>query len=159
MTELHAAVGLAQIGKHGRSISARRKAAAELGSLPEGEEIVKPVGTLPHCINTFFYYCFTLDTSRLRVDVVDFVKALCAERLGCEHGYPGPAILYMHPVVRDRITFGASGWPFRSPAERLTWTCGEGLCPEAEEPPQGLWCYHGTKGWSPATCARSTRRY
>lgn len=132
MTELQAAVGLAQIEKYEQSISARRAAAAELDTLLSAESTVKPVGTLPDCRQTYFYYCFELDIESLRCDGAGFVEALKAEGLPCELGYPGPIPLYLYPMIRDKKTFGSSGWPFNSPAARKMWDYGPGLCPVAE---------------------------
>lgn len=132
MTELQAAVGLAQIEKYGQSIEARRRAAGELDGLLAGQNIIQPVGTLADCKQTYFYYCFTIKFERLRVDGEQVVRALEAEGVGCELGYPGPVPLYMYPVIKDKKTFGESGWPFNSPAARQQWDYGEGLCPQAE---------------------------
>ena len=133
MTELQAAVGLAQIEKYSQSIGARRRAAAELDKLLAGQEILKPVGTLDNCRQTYFYYCFTVELERFKADGAQIVRALTAEGLACELGYPGPVPLYMYPVIKDKKTFGQSGWPFNSPAARQQWDYGEGLCPKAEQ--------------------------
>ncbi|NWG12634.1 MAG: DegT/DnrJ/EryC1/StrS family aminotransferase [Acidobacteria bacterium] len=133
MTELQAAVGLAQMGKYSSVISARRDAAEELDRRLSGETGITPVGTLPGCKQTYFYYCFRLDLSRFRVDGCRFVSALRAEGLECELGYPGPIPLYLYPMIRDKKTFGSSGWPFTSPAARQQWEYPAGLCPVAEQ--------------------------
>jgi len=133
MTELQAAVGLAQIKKYCQSIQARRDAAAELDSLIECEESLRPIGTLASCKQTYFYYCFRLDVQQLSVNVATIVQALVAEGLPCEHGYPGPVPLYRYPVIKDHKTFGNSGWPFTSPAARQCWEYPQGLCPKAEK--------------------------
>jgi len=133
MTELQAAVGLAQIGKYSRCIEGRRRAAERLNSLLANEEAVKPLGTLPGCTHTYFHYCFTIDLGAMRVDMDTIVNALAAEGLTCELGYPGRIPLYLYPSIRDKKTYGSSGWPFNSPAARRIWDYGEGLCPKAEE--------------------------
>ena len=40
---------------------------------------------------------------------------------------------YLYPVVRDRRTFGKSGWPFTSPPARKEWHYPIGTCPVAEQ--------------------------
>jgi dTDP-4-amino-4,6-dideoxygalactose transaminase len=132
MTELQAAVGLAQIDKYTTCIDARCAAAAELDELLAGEEGLRPVETLPECRNTYFYYCFRIDQERLRVDGRQIASALEAEGLEAELGYPGPVPLYLYPMIRDKKTFGRSGWPFTSPAARQSSDYGPGLCPVAE---------------------------
>ena len=133
MTELQAAVGLAQIQKYPVSIKARQDAAAQLDEMLERESAATPVSTLLECEQTYFYYCFRLDPDALRVDTSTVVKALKAEGLDTEHGYPGPIPLYLYQMIRDRKTFGQSGWPFDAPTARRQWIYEEGLCPRAEE--------------------------
>lgn len=132
MTELQAAVGLAQIEKYEQSIAARRDAASELDALLQNIPFVSPVKALPDCKHTYFYYCFTIDPERLSVSMEEVIAALRAEGLYCEQGYPGPIPLYLYPVIREKTTFGKSGWPFDSPASRKKWTYEPGLCPVAE---------------------------
>jgi dTDP-4-amino-4,6-dideoxygalactose transaminase len=132
MTELQAAVGLAQIEKCERCVSARRNAAAMLDALLASETAARPLATLPDCRQTYFYYCFRLDLDRLTVDGRQVVEALNAEGLPAELGYPGPIPLYLYPMLRDKKTFGSSGWPFDSPAARRKWTYEPGTCPVAE---------------------------
>ena len=137
MTELQAAVGLAQIEKYGRSIDNRRKSASLLDEVLSGCDGVEPLGTRPHCRQTYFYYCFRLAPTCAGGDAGWFAKALRAEGLGAEHGYPGPVPLYRYPMIRDRKTFGKSGWPFNAPSARRQWDYSEGLCPRAEEACRG----------------------
>ena len=132
MTELQAAVGLAQIEKYSASIGARRTAAAELDALLASEEALRPVETLPECTNTYFYYCFRIDPELLLADGEQITAALKAEGLYAELGYPGPIPLYLYPMIREQKTFGRSGWPFTSPAARQSWSYPPGTCPVAE---------------------------
>ena len=69
----------------------------------------------------------------MKVDTAHLVQALLAEGLTCELGYPGPIPLYFYPIIKDKRTFGRSGWPFNSPAARRHWDYQEGLCPQAEK--------------------------
>ncbi|MFH1616499.1 MAG: DegT/DnrJ/EryC1/StrS family aminotransferase [Planctomycetota bacterium] len=133
MTELQAAVGLAQIEKYNISIDARRRSAAMLDTLLASEDIITPVATLPNCKQTYFYYCFTVDLPRLKVEGQEIADALTAEGLYTELGYPGPIPLYLYPVIKDKQTFGSSAWPFNSPNARKIWNYEQGLCPLAEK--------------------------
>ncbi len=133
MTELQAAVGIAQIQKYSISIVARREAAAKLDNLLREEEAFEPIGTLPDCRQTYFYYTFRLKLELLRANTETIIKALTAEGLTCEHGYPGPIPLYLYKMIREKKTFGKSGWPFNLPGGRKKWNFEEGLCPQAEK--------------------------
>lgn len=133
MTELQAAVGLAQLSKYPKSIELRRRAGEQLNALLASEDILQPIMPLPDCTHTYFHHCFSVDLNRLRVDMDRFVSAVAAEGVDCELGYPGRVPLYLYPSIRDRKTYGSSGWPFNSPAARKVWEYDEGLCPEAEK--------------------------
>lgn len=132
MTELQAAVGIAQLGKYGRCIEGRRRAAAQLDSLLAGETAFAPVQILADCEGVYFYYVFRLASDRLSVKPARFVAALAAEGVPCELGYPGPVPLYRYPVISERKTFGKSGLPFTSPSARRLWDYPPGTCPQAE---------------------------
>jgi perosamine synthetase len=133
MTELQAAVGLAQIEKYPQCIAGRREAAQRLDDNLRGLEVVRPLGTHPDCTQTYFHYGLRVNLDRISVGGPQFAKALEAEGLVCELGYPGEKPLYLYPSIRDKMTFGASGWPFTSPLARKQWDYEPGLCPEAEK--------------------------
>ncbi|MBL9214500.1 MAG: DegT/DnrJ/EryC1/StrS family aminotransferase [Opitutaceae bacterium] len=132
LTELQAAVGLAQLGKYPACLSGRQRAARQLDGLLADEPAVEPVAVQDGAEAVYFYYCFRLRAGALRVAPAQFVAALTAEGVRCEQGYPGPVPLYAYPVIRDRRTFGRSGWPFTSPPARRDWTYPPGTCPVAE---------------------------
>ena len=131
MTELQAAVGIAQVPKYPEIVAARRRAAAQMDDLTAGLDGVRPVGTLPDCEHTYFYYCLRLDAERFGVEPDRIAEALGAEGLGCEWGYPGPVPLYLYDLLRERKTFGSSGWPLTL-GDGPRQDFGPGLCPEAE---------------------------
>ncbi len=133
MTELQAAIGIAQIGKYEQCIASRRNSARVLTERLADERVIEPVGILPDCKHTYFYYALTLELHKIRVDAEKVVSALIAEGLNCELGYPGPIPLYMYPLINDNQTFGNSGWPFNSPVARRKWNYELGLCPIAED--------------------------
>jgi len=133
MTELQAAVGLAQIEKYNSIVESRRLAAKLLHNSLADFPCVEPIGVLSGCRETYFYYCFRIQLEGFRVDGEQIVEALKAEGLYCELGYPGPVPIYAYPVIRQKKTFGSSGWPFNLPSARKKWDYPPGLCPEAEK--------------------------
>ena len=60
------------------------------------------------------------------------VKALQAEGIDCFLGYPGPIPLYKYPVIKDRLTFGSSGWPFSLSQSNKNYDYSQSICPKAE---------------------------
>jgi dTDP-4-amino-4,6-dideoxygalactose transaminase len=132
MTELQAAVGIAQIEKYQYVIDKRIEAALTLDKKLSDLSTVTPLRSLPECRQTYFHYSFRLRTAALSTDGEGIQKALEAEELPCEHGYPGKIPLYLYPMLKEKETFGTSGWPFRSNATKKDWEFAPGLCPEAE---------------------------
>ena len=144
MTELQAAVGLAQLNKYPLSVDLRRKAAAQMDCLLSAEKAIQPIGVLEDCLHTYFHYCFRVERGYVSVEINQIVEALNAEGLPCELGYPGPIPLYLYDMIRNKETFGSSGWPFNSSNARQRWDYFEGLCPKAEKACQETvvlpWC-------------------
>jgi dTDP-4-amino-4,6-dideoxygalactose transaminase len=132
MTELQAAVGLAQLRKLPAMVEARIAAADHLTARLSDVDVA-PAGVLPDSRAVYFYYAFRFEPSRLRVPVKDVMRALVAEGIDGFIGYPGPIPLYRYPVIRNRLTFGSSGWPFTLPGVRRNWDYSDALCPEAEK--------------------------
>ena len=133
MTELQAAIGLAQIAKYPISIGNRQKAALELDNLLAGYKDIQSIKSLPNCKHTYFHFCIRFNLQNFKVGGGYIVKALEAEGLSCELGYPGTIPLYLYSMIRDKKTFGTSGWPFNSSSTKKKWIFNEGLCPEAEK--------------------------
>jgi len=133
MTELQAAVGIAQIKKYPESIEARRASGKALVERLQESNLVTLLTTLPDTTSTFFSFSFMINQEKLDVTADVLVKELYQQGLKCEQGYPGPVPLYMYPVIREKKTFGSSGWPFTSPFARKEWSYEPGLCPKAEK--------------------------
>ncbi|NPT43483.1 aminotransferase class V-fold PLP-dependent enzyme [Paraburkholderia sp. 1N] len=132
MTELQAAVGIAQLRKLEGMVEARRQSAFYLSELLTGSG-ANPTKILPDTKGTFFFYTFRVDPSKLTVPTSDFVKALVAEGIDCFLGYPGRIPIYRYPVVKDALTFGTSGFPFTLPNARKGEDYSQPICPVAEK--------------------------
>jgi len=133
MTELQAAVGLAQLPKLEHMIEARQESARQLtGYLREIPELCLP-GVRDDCTRTWFFFVFTLQLDKLSVDGGAFAEALRAEGVDCFNGYPGNIPIYKYPVIREGKTFGSSGWPFtlQETGNRADYEAE--LCPLAEQ--------------------------
>lgn len=132
MTELQAAVGLAQIKRLKGVIEARRRSAKRLDALLNEIPAALPVSSLAESYETRFFYVFRLQVEALRVDGVEIANALIAEGVPCFLGYPGKVPLYKYPMIKDRRTFGTSGWPFTLDGVRRNWDYADEICPNAE---------------------------
>jgi len=146
MTELQAAVGLAQLGKLQTMVEARKRAAADLTERLRGVDVA-PVAILPDTVGTFFFYSLRLPAERLSAPVPTVMKALAAEGVDGFIGYPGPIALYKYPVFRERKTFGTSGWPFTlGDGTARNWNYDDELCPVAEQACRETLCMWWTEG-------------
>ncbi|NWD04755.1 DegT/DnrJ/EryC1/StrS family aminotransferase [Pseudomonas gingeri] len=130
MTELQAAVGLAQVEKLHQFVDARVASADRLTGLLDGLPI-QPVLPLPDTRGVYFFYSFRVDTAQLTVPMRDVMQALVAEGIDGFIGYPGEVPLYSYPVIRERKTFGTSGLPFTLPGVSPQ-DFSSSVCPAAE---------------------------
>eukprot|EP01052_Picozoa_sp_SAG31_P050040 SAG31_NODE_11240_length_1050_cov_2.321767_2_plen_290_part_01 len=96
MTELQAAVGLAQLERLPGMVAARQRAAADLDALLIPTEGLRKVSALPGTGGgSVFWWTFTLDPLSFSVPISQIHAALSAEGVMSEHGYPGPRPLYV----------------------------------------------------------------
>jgi dTDP-4-amino-4,6-dideoxygalactose transaminase len=132
MTELQAAVGIAQLRKLPAVVAARRRNARILDAEINQLLAVRILGIRSECEEVRWAYAFEVDLAKLSVDGAAIAEALKAEGIDCFLGYPGKVPLYRYPMVRDAITFGKSGWPFTLPGVRQQ-DFNSSLCPLAEQ--------------------------
>lgn len=132
MTELQAAVGVAQLKKLPAVVETRRRVAKVLDGEINQMPSVRLLGVRPSCEEVRWAYAFELDLARLTVPGLKVVEALRAEGVDCFLGYPGQVPLYKYPMLRESLTFGTSGWPFTLPDLVTQQDYGSVLCPLAE---------------------------
>ena len=147
MTELQAAVGLAQLRKLDHLVASRIRSGGELTRALEGVDVA-PVTILPDTTGTFFFYSFRLFPERLSVPVPQVMKALVAEGIDGFIGYPGPIPLYKYPVIKDHKTFGSSGWPFTLTGVSRNWNFADKICPVAEKACRATVCMWWTESFT-----------
>jgi dTDP-4-amino-4,6-dideoxygalactose transaminase len=126
MTEMSAAVGLAQLAKVESEVGRRQRVAEQLSAgLRDLDGITVPI-VRPGCRHVYYVWAARFDAERLGVSRADFSAALSAEGVPHFVGYTRP--LYLLPVFQQRIAFGRNGWPFTLTDRRYE----SGLCPTAE---------------------------
>ena len=122
MTELVASVTRAQLTKLRGVVQDRRAAAARLSSAIEDLAGV----TAPRDGGDHVYWQYPLIISPEAGDMREWAAALTAEGVPANGGYL-TSPLYAAPAVRERITYGRSGFPL----QEVSYPAG--LCPNAEE--------------------------
>ncbi len=133
MTELQAAVGLAQLPKLDRAVMLRRKSANVMDKRLADISEVRALEWREDCIETRFFYVFTLNLDQISIDAQEFSNSLKAEGVDCFNGYPGNIPLYKYPVIKDHKTFGNSGWPFTLSEDHNKINYEQALCPQSEK--------------------------
>lgn len=102
MTELQAAVGIAQFRKLEHFIENRRSTAILLsGFLKEIEGVFPPL-EVNWARNTYYEYALTIDPQQFKVNNEVLAKAITMEGVPATPGYL-PKPIYMYSLVRDRV--------------------------------------------------------
>jgi dTDP-4-amino-4,6-dideoxygalactose transaminase len=110
MTELEAAIGRVQLRKLPSVVRRRRGLVAGLAERLADLETVRP-GTVIEGVESSYWFLFLrLDLDRVRVTKERFAEALRAEGLPVAPSYDH--VVYDAPWLRDRQTFGRSGYPW-----------------------------------------------
>lgn len=127
LTEIQAAIGIAQLGKLeglvGQRIAIADRFTRELGAIPG----IVPPKVRTGCRHVYYEWTGRYDSAAIGVARHLFVKALEAEGVPVSAGYVAP--LYLLPVFQRRIGFGKKGYPFTLTNRSYK----KGLCPVAEK--------------------------
>jgi len=129
MTELQAAVALAQSGKVADVVRRRNELGSLLTERIRGAPGIEPAPVTPGGRHTYWLY-------PLRVtghDPARFAEALRAEGIPCGHGYIGKPIYLCMDALASGRTFGSSGHPLDGCHGGRRIEYAEGLCPRTEQ--------------------------
>lgn len=132
MTELEAAVGVAQLGKLDRLTAHRVKLAQYFtGRLSKAGY---PGLTMPLIRkgNNHVYFSVPLKFDAIKVGISrkTFAAALRAEGMPIGEGYVRP--IYWEPMYQRQLCYGNDGYPFKSPFYKGKVDYRKGLCPVVE---------------------------
>ena len=127
MTELSAAVGLAQLEKVEDLVAGRQALARDLSAGLTGLPGVTPPEVRAGCEHVYYVLALRIDEGALGLSRDLFVKAVEAEGIPLYAGYINP--LYRLPMFQQRIAIGGGGFPFSLDPGR---TYADGLCPVTE---------------------------
>jgi dTDP-4-amino-4,6-dideoxygalactose transaminase len=126
LTEIQAAIGLAQLKKLERFVNGRisisERFSRTIGAIPG---IVPPV-VRTDCRHVYYVWTARYDSATLGVPREMFARALEAEGVPVSIGYTEP--LYRLPLFKERKALGRNGFPFTL----TNRSYGPGLCPVAE---------------------------
>lgn len=137
LTELQAAIGIAQLDRLDDYLERRQRLAAHFGrqlaSIP-GLTAAKVADGAEHA---YYLYPIKYDAAVTGIARALFVKAVNAElpapliweQTGLVEGYVKP--LYLAPLYQKKIAIGAKGFPWTMNPD-VTYDYGKGLCPVVE---------------------------
>ena len=128
MPEIQGAIARKQLGRLPQNLE-RRRANAAMAGLPGIQVPQPPAGVR----SSYWMYPF-----RVHERAAEFARAVRGEGIPLASGYVRP--LYLVPALRERRTYGNSGFPFDSPYARPQPPFEPGLCPVAEGATEHL-CY------------------
>lgn len=126
MTELEAAIGLAQLARIDEHVGKRVKIAERLSAAVAGLDGLRAPVVRAGCAHNYYCWTMRIDAKTLGVSRDLFAKALAAEGFPNFTGYVAP--LHRLPMFRRRIAIGREGFPFNLSNRGYA----DGLTPVAE---------------------------
>lgn len=132
MSELQAAVGIAQLGKLDKMILNRQQSARALSSILGKIDGVTPAPEPQGYEHTYFAYQFIVDFSKFKVDRDSIVKAICAEGLNIIPSYL-PKPLYKYDFLQNIKMYNNTKCPLECAYYSKNVDYKKTLCPIAEK--------------------------
>jgi dTDP-4-amino-4,6-dideoxygalactose transaminase len=108
MTDIAAAMGLAQLRKAGRMVARRREIAARYDDRFRAMEELQIPTDRPGCEHAWHLYMLRLNLERLKIDRAVFIDEMRSRRVGVSvHFIP----LHIHPYYRETFGYAAGDFP------------------------------------------------
>ena len=113
MTDLEAAVGLAQYDRWDEATEVRLRTAEILNEVVPHLPGVRVQQVRPGDVNTYYVYAYRIDPEAAGVSSADFAAAVNAEGVpDCNGPYIEGRALHTYPMFTEEDTYGRSGFPF-----------------------------------------------
>jgi dTDP-4-amino-4,6-dideoxygalactose transaminase len=145
LNELQAAVALVGLRRLQENVDARRRVVARIHSQIRDVPGVRIPAELPNTRSSYWILHLFVEDG---IDATDTAKRLEAEGIPFSAKYVTP--LYTWPALRDRQTYGNSGFPFNSPYTNRPFDYAPGLCPVFESAREQLILLSVDEQWSDA---------
>lgn len=131
MTELEAAMGIAQWGKLQRLTEHRVRLAKYLTQqLKPFAPMIQPIPVDPGRDHVYFVYPMKFNARAAGIHRNTFAEAVRAEGLPMVAGYLRP--IYWEPMYQQLLAYGDGGFPFRGPHVKREISYPKGLAPVCE---------------------------
>lgn len=129
ITELHSAVGLAQLEKVGRVVASRSRLGGRLSEGIKHLDGIVPAPVTPGATHSYWSYPMRITGYSNET----FAQALNAEGIGASAGYIGEPIFQCSAALAEHRTYGNSRFPFFSPYTDRTFEHADEMCPRTRE--------------------------
>lgn len=131
MTELQAAVALAQLRRLPGVVQARTRNGELLTELTRGLPGFRPQKVLDGCHSTYWFYALRLVEAEARISPRRFAECMRAEGVPCGVHYIGKPI-FLYDSLRTKQVYGKSNfpWTLQQPEQAVRYE--EGECPNTE---------------------------
>jgi perosamine synthetase len=156
LNELQAAVALVGLRRLRENVAARRRAVDRIHAQIRDVPGVRIPRETPNTRSSYWILHLFVDPA---LDAKEVAVALRAEGIPFGAKYVTP--LYTWPALRDRQTYGQSGFPFNSPYTTRAFDYAPGLCPVFEEAREHLILLSVDEQWTNADAddvARAIRK-
>ena len=136
LTELQAAIGLAQLPRLEAILRHRQNLGAHLSRRLQGLPGITPATVRAGCDHAFYLYPVRFNAGQAGLSRTQFVRAVAAElptptgwqTTPFAEGYVKP--LYLSPLYQRRVAIGSRGFPFNVSGAKPSYA--RGLCPVTE---------------------------
>lgn len=130
LSELHAAIATAQLGKLDDLLHVRQELGARLGERLAGLPGLQPGLPAEGCTHGYYLFPVQLDHDVLGVSRKTLARALRAEGAPATEGYVEP--IYLQPMYQQRIARGTRGFPWSGGIWQGEVSYDRGICPVTE---------------------------
>jgi perosamine synthetase len=145
LNELQAAVALVGLRRLPENVAARRRVVARIHEQLRDVPGLRVPAALPNTRSSYWILHLFVDPG---IDANEVASALQAEGIPFGAKYVTP--LYTWPVLRERRTYGRSGFPFDSPYTTRPFDYAPGLCPVFEAARERLILLSVDEQWTDA---------
>jgi dTDP-4-amino-4,6-dideoxygalactose transaminase len=132
MTELQAAVALAQLRKLDGIVARRIQVANTITGMIDGLGGVYRPTTYPDCQHVYWFYPLRVVDAEAGASAIEFAKALGAEGIPAGAGYIDKPI-FLYDIIRGKQVYGGSHFPWDHQTSGHAVRYDPGECPGCEQ--------------------------
>ena len=130
MTEIEAAIGIAQLGKLQKIVERRQFEAQYLNSRLSCLTGLKTPNVDSGNTHVYYTYAMQIDPEKIKIGKLELIEKLSAAGIpNLSASFPN---LHLLPIFQKKIAFGSEGFPWSFSGARQGISYEKGICPVAE---------------------------